>query len=142
ITYPTTGRITSPYGWRNLYGREFHYGIDIGSGGRKNVPIVSVADGTVSFVGPLSTYGNIVRVQHNVKGQKFETLYAHLASYNVKKGQVVKKGQQIGIMGNTDGGSGRSTGVHLHFETHIPVFVTQKTNPVNPLSVIPTPPLK
>lgn len=135
ITYPTTGRITSPYGGR---GGEFHYGTDIGAGGRTNVPIVSVADGVVSYVGPLSTYGNIVRVQHNIDGYKFETLYAHLATYKVKKGDTVKKGQQIGVMGNT----GNSTGPHLHFEVHVPVFVRQATNPVNPMTVIPTPPLK
>lgn len=139
ITYPTTGKITSPYGWRNIgAGNEFHYGVDIGAGGRKKVPIVSVADGVVSFAGPLSSYGNIVRVQHNIDGFKFETLYAHLASYNVKKGETVKKGQQIAIMGNT----GRSTGPHLHFETHIPVYVRQATNPVNPMTIIPTPPLE
>ncbi|UZN01314.1 hypothetical protein OL548_34750 (plasmid) [Lysinibacillus sp. MHQ-1] len=36
LTYPTTGRITSPYGWRDIgNGQEFHYGVDIGAGGRK-----------------------------------------------------------------------------------------------------------
>lgn len=139
LTYPTTGRVTSPYGWRVIDGvREFHYGIDIGAGGRTNVPIVSVADGVVSYVGPLSTYGNIVRVQHEINGEKFETLYAHLASMNVRNGQTVKKGQQIAIMGNT----GRSYGTHLHFEFHIPVYIKQATNPRNPLNYIPTPPLE
>ncbi|MFY0520563.1 peptidoglycan DD-metalloendopeptidase family protein [Lysinibacillus sp. UGB7] len=135
ITYPTTGSITSPYGSR--WGA-FHYGVDIGANGRSNVPIVSVADGVVSYVGPLSTYGNIVRVQHNIDGFVFETLYAHLATYKVKKGQTVKKGQQIAIMGNT----GNSTGPHLHFEIHVPKFVKQATNPRNPMQYIPTPPLK
>lgn len=135
ITYPTTGRITSPYGSR--WGA-FHYGVDIGAGGRTNVPIVSVADGVVSYVGPLSTYGNIVRVKHDLNGNIFETLYAHLATYQVKVGQTVKKGQQIAIMGNT----GNSTGPHLHFEVHSPKFVRQATYPQNPMKYIPTPPLK
>ncbi len=139
ITYPTTGNVTSGYGWRDIgFGQEFHYGIDIGSGGRKNVPIVSVADGVVTYVGPLSTWGNIVRVKHNVNGQEFETLYAHLASMSVKVGQEVEKGKKIGIMGQT----GRATGVHLHFEVHLPEFISQAASSVNPLTVIPTPPSK
>ncbi|MEB2280109.1 peptidoglycan DD-metalloendopeptidase family protein [Lysinibacillus xylanilyticus] len=133
VTYPTTGPIRQQYG-----GQVFHYGIDIGAAGRTDVPIVSIADGVVSYVGPLSTYGNIVRVKHNINGEDYETLYAHLASYRVKKGETVKKGQQIAIMGNT----GRSTGPHLHFEVHKPNFVRQATHPMNPLRLIPTPPLK
>ncbi|PJO44946.1 peptidoglycan DD-metalloendopeptidase family protein [Lysinibacillus xylanilyticus] len=133
VTYPTTGPIRQQYG-----GQVFHYGIDIGSAGRTNVPIVSIADGVVSYVGPLSTYGNIIRVKHNINGEDYETLYAHLASYSVKKGETVKKGQKIAIMGNT----GKSTGPHLHFEVHKPNFVRQATNPMNPLRLIPTPPVK
>lgn len=137
ITYPTTGRISSPYGWRDLgYGKEFHYGVDIGSGGRTNVSIVSVADGVVTYSGAHASYGNYIRVKHNIDGFKFETLYAHLASRKVKEGATVTKGQKIGVMGNT----GNSFGTHLHFETHIPNYIRQATNPVNPLTIIPTPP--
>lgn len=43
----------------------------------------------------------------------FETLYAHLSKYKVKNGDIIKKGDIIGLSGNT----GRSTGPHLHYET-------------------------
>lgn len=136
ITYPAVGKVTSGYGWRNLgYGDEFHYGIDIGGGG-VNKPIVSVADGEVTFVGTVSSWGKLIRVKHNVNGQEFETLYAHLQSQGVRVGDKVAKGQQIGVMGNT----GRSTGIHLHLEVHVPRFISQKASSVNPLTVIPTPP--
>ncbi|MBO9598212.1 MAG: M23 family metallopeptidase, partial [Cohnella sp.] len=45
----------------------------------------------------------------------FETVYGHMKKLKVKKGQVVEKGDSIGVMGST----GRSTGTHLHFEVHL-----------------------
>jgi len=91
--------------------------------------IVAHSDGTVVFcqtgkknnklaVGNAS-YGNCVKIDH---GNGYSTLYAHLALVYVKNGQKVKKGQEIGTMGNT----GRSFGAHLHFE------VRQNNNRVDP----------
>ncbi|WP_427138657.1 peptidoglycan-binding protein [Psychrobacillus psychrodurans] len=59
-------------------------------------------------------------------------MYAHLKSFTVKIGQNVKQGQQIGIKGTT----GNSTGIHLHFEIHIPSYEAGQPNAVNPLNYI------
>lgn len=130
-TKPTSGRLTSGYGWRNFGGAEFHYGIDIANS--TGTPVVAAADGIVSYAAPLSTYGNAVIVTHSVGGQIYTTLYAHLDSYNVSVGTKVSKGSQIARMGST----GRSTGPHLHFELHAGPWVNQKTGNLNPLKFIP-----
>ena len=65
------------------------------------------------------SYGLTVVVRHE---GGFETRYAHLASLDVKAGQAVSQGQQVGRVGST----GRSTGPHLHFE------VTQAGRRVDP----------
>lgn len=108
-------RMTSPFGQRVLNGKsEFHGGVDlVGVGG---TAVCSVCDGTVvqsRIVTDKSNltwqWGNYVAVQ-----AKDGTViyYCHLASRAVKKGDKVKAGQRIGIMGNT----GYSFGAHLHFE--------------------------
>lgn len=128
---PTTGRLTSPYGWRNLgAGPEFHYGIDIAN--KSGTPIVAAADGVVSHVGALGSYGNVVMVTHSINGQIYTTLYAHLSGYTSSVGQEVSQGQQIAKMGST----GRSTGPHLHFEIHTGTWRGQKVGVQNPLNYI------
>ena len=70
------------------------------------------ADGTVLIAkstGWNGGYGQYVVIKHPNNTQ---TLYAHMSSVSVSVGQSVKKGQTIGLSGNT----GRSTGPHLHFE--------------------------
>lgn len=130
-TKPTTGRLTSGYGWRDFGGSEYHYGIDIANA--SGTPVVAAADGIVSYAAPLSTYGNAVIVTHSVGGQIYTSLYAHLSSYNVSVGTKVSKGMQIAKIGTT----GRSTGPHLHFEIHAGTWVNQKTGNLNPLKFIP-----
>lgn len=108
-------RMTSPYGQRVLNGKsEFHGGVDlVGVGG---TAVCSVCDGTVvqsRIVTDKSNltwqWGNYVAVQAK---DGTTVYYCHLASRAVNKGDKVKKGQRIGIMGNT----GYSFGAHLHFE--------------------------
>lgn len=129
---PTNGRLTSPYGWRNLgAGPEFHYGVDLANS--TGTPIWAAADGVVAYAAPLSSYGNVVILTHSVDGQIYTTVYAHLNSFNVSVGQEVTQGQQIAAMGST----GRSTGPHLHFEVHIGPWRGQAVGSVNPLKYIP-----
>lgn len=130
-TKPANGVLTSGYGWRNIgAGNEFHYGVDIAN--RSGTPIVAAADGVVSYASALSTYGNVIMVTHSINGQTWTTLYAHLSGYSTSVGQVVSKGQQIGLMGST----GRSTGPHLHFEMHTGTWQGQTRNVVNPMGYV------
>lgn len=129
---PTNGRLTSPYGWRNIgAGPEFHYGVDLANS--TGTPIWAAADGVVSYAAPLSTYGNVVIITHSINGEIHTTVYAHLNSFNVSVGSEVSQGQQIGTMGMT----GRVTGPHLHFEVHIGAWRGQAVGSVNPLKYIP-----
>ena len=130
-TKPTTGRLTSPFGWRNIgAGNEFHYGIDIAN--KSGTPIVAAADGVVSYASALSTYGNVIMVTHSIDDQIWTTVYAHLSGFSVGVGESVSKGQVIGSMGST----GRSTGPHLHFEMHTGTWAGARKNAVNPLRYI------
>lgn len=106
FSWPVSGhRITSYQGKR--WGR-MHKGIDIVG----NSTIKAADDGVVIFAGYKGELGNLVIIDHK---NGFETYYGHMKSIKVKKGQIVEKGDQLGVMGST----GRSTGTHLHFEIHL-----------------------
>jgi len=87
-----------------------HWGADIGNAPR-GTPIYAAKAGIVHKAAVRSGYGNCVEISHGEES----TLYAHLDSMLVSRGQEVFGGQQIGTMGNT-GFPGM--GVHLHFEVH------------------------
>ncbi|MDN3019045.1 peptidoglycan DD-metalloendopeptidase family protein [Paenibacillus sp. BSR1-1] len=129
-TQPAVGTFTSGFGGR---GSEFHYGVDIAN--RTQVPIVAAADGVVIRSYLSSSYGNCIFVSHSINGQVYTTVYAHMSSRMVGNGAVVKKGQQIGVMGNT----GDSTGQHLHFELHKGPWTQDKRNAINPVGIVPLP---
>lgn len=117
-------RYTSGYGYRRdpkTGGRRMHNGSDFA--GALGTPIYATADGTVIHAGRSSGYGKLIKIQHEFG---IQTYYAHLSKIRVKKGQRVSQGDRIGDMGNT----GRSTGVHLHYEVRI------GGKPVNPMSFI------
>ncbi|KZE68004.1 peptidase M23 [Fictibacillus phosphorivorans] len=127
---PTLGPISSPFGVRS---GGMHYGIDIASGGKSNVPIVAAADGIVTRSAFSSSYGNVVYIKHNINGQTWETVYAHMVNRAVANGAQVKQGQFLGYMGTT----GDSTGVHLHFEVHLNGWTKNKANARNPALLVP-----
>ena len=102
--------LSSGFGWRKspFTGlREFHRGLDISA--RRGTPIIAPADGIVITAGKDLHLGRFVKIKHN---DKFTTLYGHMLEHKVEKGQEVKRGDLIGLMGNT----GMSTGYHLHYE--------------------------
>ena len=103
-------RVTSGFGRRRdpFRGRvAYHRGIDLAA--ERGTPIYAPAAGEVIRVGPRGGYGNTVEIDH---GNGVVTRYAHLHAYLVKRGETVLPGERIGLMGR----SGRTTGVHLHYE--------------------------
>ncbi|MBD3391573.1 MAG: peptidoglycan DD-metalloendopeptidase family protein [Chitinivibrionales bacterium] len=109
--WPARGRITSGYGYRMhpFFKRKlFHEGLDIAN--RIWTPVFATADGIVSQLDYTRDWGNRVEIDHH--GSGYSTMYAHLRQSTVVEGQVVRRGELIGYIGN----SGRSTGPHLHYE--------------------------
>lgn len=117
-------RMSSGFGWRrNPFtgaSSQFHPGIDLA--GKVGVPIYASGDGVVIDPNkPMSGYGKVIVINH---GFGFQTLYAHLSKIYVKYGEEVKRGQIIGLLGNT----GPSTGPHLHYEV---IKNGERVNPIN-----------
>ena len=113
-------RTASGFGYRihPIYQtRIFHDGMDFSCD--IGTPVYATADGVVKNARWERGYGYIVTIDH---GYGYETRYAHLTSFNVKRGQKVVRGETIALSGNT----GRSSGPHVHYE------VLQRGRPVNP----------
>lgn len=113
FSWPVTGTITSPFGWRsNPFGGapEFHQGLDIAA--PTGTTVTAAAGGTVIMAQWYGGYGNYILIDH---GGGYSTGYGHLSAIYVSNGQAVKRGQAIGAVGST----GASTGPHLHFEVRI-----------------------
>lgn len=101
--------ISSGYGMRKdpFHGQQrFHGGIDIATA--PGTAVLASADGVVSEIGAKGGFGNHVSISH---GDGSISMYGHLKAENVRVGQRVRQGQQIGQVGST----GRSTGPHLDF---------------------------
>ncbi|NBU97907.1 MAG: M23 family metallopeptidase, partial [Spirochaetia bacterium] len=111
---PGVGFIASTYGRREdpVYGGgEFHNGVDFAAPMR--TPIYATAPGVVADANFSETnLGNHLRINHE---NGFFTLYAHCSELKVKKGDIIKRGDLIALVGST----GKSTGSHLHYEVHI-----------------------
>ena len=122
--WPARGWVSSGFGYRLspfTSEKELHRGLDICS--RKGAPVMAPADGVVAYVESDPGYGKTVIINH---GYGLNTMYAHLDKVHVKKGQAVRRHQEIAQVGD----SGRTTGAHLHYEIHL------NGVPVNPLRYI------
>lgn len=122
----SSGRVrhTSGFGMRRdprTGASRMHSGVDWA--GPQGTPILATGTGTVTFAGRQSGYGNLVIIRHDFG---IETYYAHLHTIAVSQGQRVSRGDRIGGMGTT----GRSTGVHLHYEIRV------GGRPINPMTYI------
>jgi murein DD-endopeptidase MepM/ murein hydrolase activator NlpD len=87
-----------------------HTGIDFAA--PIGTPIFAAAGGVVASAELHPEFGNAITIDH---GNGLSTLYAHASRIVVKMGDIVRKGQEIALVGTT----GRSTGPHLHFEVHV-----------------------
>jgi Peptidase family M23 len=105
---PAHAEISDVYGSQRIFNGKAqrpHYGLDyrVPTG----TPVTAMNKGTVLLARPLYFEGNFVVIDH---GQGLLTLYLHLSQIDVKEGDTVTRGQQIGL----SGGTGRATGPHLH----------------------------
>lgn len=108
--WPVRGPVSSEFGTRQSpWGdaREFHGGLDIAVD--RGTVVRAPSRGTVVHAGRHGDYGIAVILDH---GNDLRTIYGHLSKVTVKPGDVVERGAQIGLSGNT----GRSSGPHLHYE--------------------------
>jgi murein DD-endopeptidase MepM/ murein hydrolase activator NlpD len=123
--WPVEGTIRSAFGVRNdPFSGEgaFHTGIDLTA--PRGTAVHCTADGVITSEGWLGGYGKLMIVDH---GSGVETYYAHLSQFLVVPGQEVTRGQVIAL----SGGTGRSTGPHVHYEVRL------HGTPVNPYGFLP-----
>lgn len=107
LAWPVSGPLVSPFGQR--WGR-LHAGVDIAA--PAGTVIRAAETGGVAVAAPTGGYGNYVCIQH---GAGFSTCYAHLSRFMTRRGEVVRQGDPIGLVGCT----GHCYGDHVHFETWV-----------------------
>jgi murein DD-endopeptidase MepM/ murein hydrolase activator NlpD len=98
-------RTSSEYGPRNMYGRSYHYGVDLPIA--NGTPLQAMGDGVVVSVGYQNSGGRYVVIRYD---NGYQSSYCHLQSASVSAGQRVSMGQVVARSDNT----GQSTGPHLH----------------------------
>jgi murein DD-endopeptidase MepM/ murein hydrolase activator NlpD len=122
--WPVRGSVSSGYGLRTdpfNGSSSAHEGIDISTS--RGEPVLATADGKVLLSGWAGEYGRAIEIVHN---DRYVTLFGHLDQTLVKEGQIVHRGDRVGLVGST----GRSTAPHLHYEVRV------DGRPVNPLEYI------
>ncbi len=110
---PMESKITSDFGKARVYNNElngYHSGTDFRA--KIGTPIIASNDGKIVLVQDRFYSGNSVIIDH---GQGIYTCYYHMSEFTVKKNEMVKRGQVIGLSGDT----GRITGPHLHFSARV-----------------------
>jgi murein DD-endopeptidase MepM/ murein hydrolase activator NlpD len=126
--------LTSPFGNRTspfTNTVDFHSGLDLAA--REGTPILAAGGGRVVFAGryPLRRnvrwwrYGNVVVLAH---GERYLTIYAHLEEISVRRGATLRRGEELGTVGNT----GWSTSPHLHYEVRVRTEDDDEPVPVDP----------
>ena len=121
---PMTSDITSPFGNKRVFNgqlKSFHNGVDFRA--RSATPVYAANSGVVKLAENLFYSGNAVVIDH---GTGIFTIYAHLSRIDVTAGQLVEKGQRLGLTGAT----GRVSGPHLHWGVKV------KGVAVNPMQLI------
>ena len=109
---PTSLAMEPPATVDGVHYAHYHSGIDLAT--KKGTPVLAAADGTVTYAGRESDGAVVVKIKH---ADGYVTLYGHLnPDLDVKVGDVVSRGQEIG----TEGSTGNSTGPHLHFALYNP----------------------
>ena len=116
FVWPAIGRISGRFGAQRIYRGTpgaYHSGIDVAAGaygGGSGAPYVAPADGVVILAAeaPFTLEGNLLMIDH---GNGLNSAFLHSSRLLVKAGDVVRRGQAIGLIGMT----GRATGPHLHW---------------------------
>ncbi len=117
-SWPLAGRLSSDFGERN--GRP-HVGLDVAAVG--GTLVGAVASGRVVRAGLAGDYGLLVELDH---GDGWKSRYAHLGRLDVEAGDLVARGDVLGVVGAT----GNATGPHLHFEVRL------DGRPVDPIPML------
>ena len=119
--------ISSRFGYRSdplTHAHALHTGLDLVA--PRHARVSATAPGRVVRSEPSGAYGQLVEIEH---ASHYITRYAHLDRRDVAVGDVVQRGQAVGMLGNT----GRSTGPHLHYEI---LYKNQAVNPETPLQAL------
>ena len=119
--WPASGRLLANFSDGNAGAQGLNRGIDIA--GNVGEPVLAAAAGKVIFVGVYPKHGNLVVLLH---AEGYSSVYAHNSRVLVKEGQMVKRGQRIADLGNSDADQPK-----LHFE------VRQQGKPLDPLRFLP-----
>lgn len=119
--WPAGGRLLANFSDGNAGAQGLNRGVDIA--GNVGDPVLAAAPGKVIFVGVYPKHGNLVVLLH---AEGYSSVYAHNSRVLVKEGQMVKRGQRIADLGNSDADQPK-----LHFE------VRQQGKPLDPLKFLP-----